>query len=115
MNDTELFSLCREVYKRFPEWTDVHQCIWNDSVAEASVQNTSWAIETKYVGYTPLYTSDYLLEKLYKHEIRTRSYNGRSYAEHPSSSIEEHSDTTLKGLLKLVIALDDAGVKLEAR
>lgn len=122
MQDNELFELCREVYEK----TDLAgDQIWPDGRLA-----------------TPLYTSDYLLEKLpqfirfdgfeisrlevcpagYGKEYKTPNYTPkRPYvAEWCAGYHTKHgeiiklgvSDTPRKVLLKLVIALDDAGVKL---
>ena len=108
MNDTELFELCKEVYKR-TRWDD-------DSLKGIPAH---W-------GYCPLYTSDYLLEKLPKrigsYGLSMWSYpkgNGVAYGYHDVlankwlEKVPQRGDAIpLKALLKLVIALDDAGVKL---
>lgn len=114
MNDNELFGLCKEVYKRFPEW-----------------QTGKWLfdIHTKGKdGEAPEYTSDYLLEKLPKtidsdDSILYLTVYGDDivledeawvacYELYDSDKHNVKADTPLKALLKLTIALDDAGVKL---
>ncbi|MCZ4548195.1 hypothetical protein BS618_32935 [Rhodococcus erythropolis] len=110
--DEELFELCKEVYKRFPEWgvdyKNVHKCFEDGQVFDGWI-----------TGFTPLYTSDYLLEKL--HGIlfkRSRKVISIIFEEDGTYSIDaddiykgprlnvENGDTPLKALLKLVIALD---------
>ena len=97
----ELFELCKQVYERTGyetgEWT-------NDS--GGYVSPASDLIEAGI--HFPLYTSDYLLEKLppgldlFK---RPNSYVAIGPGDDPSV---HQSDTPLKALLKLTIALDDA-------
>lgn len=112
-----LFDLCKEVYKRFPEWhnDESGKCIWNDSIVDVNDNNTVWARESKYINYAPLYTSDYLLEKLLKKcsiELYMRS-DGEAidliWNIKPQDNNLISSDTPLKALLKLTIALLDAG------
>ena len=106
--DQELFELCKEVYER-TGW-----------------QPTDWQHGDE--DGQPLYTSDYLLEKL-PNKIKGKHSTGwltlspmdketwgagyeADHTEHIDDYKLEWSDTPLKALLKLVIALDDAGVKL---
>lgn len=123
--DTELFELCKEVYKR-TEWDDKGNCPplyrhwWKhhgqpDSSAELCTYMGTIDPREPAVKICPLYTSDYLLEKL-PLNVEMRKYNdgygareigtGKFYGE------DNISDSLVKALLKLVIALDDAGVKL---
>ena len=117
--DEELFELCREVYKRFPEWkTGRH--IW--SMKRPVICKGDDFMD----GMSfPLYTSDYLLEKLGDAELQEVSlyrchhhdssmnwcaiYDEQEFG---GAKLFEYHDTPLKALLKLAIALDDAGVKL---
>lgn len=105
--DNELFELCREVYEK-----------------------TGWIIDNAdfWVGEpVPLYTSDYLLEKLPKNikdgsdfiwawlSMDCLGDDGWQFGYRKGAAaplIKAISDTPFKALLKLVIALDDAGVKL---
>lgn len=141
----ELIELCKEVYKRLPKWKDTVQFLWLDD--SHHITHPEWdTIETATHDMggkgTPLYTSDYLLEKLpqfirfdgfemsrlevcpagYGKEYKTPNYTPKCpyVAEWCAGYHTKHgeiiklgvSDTPRKALLKLVIALDDAGVKL---
>ena len=99
--NNELFELCKEVYKRFPRWTTGE---WIDYYEGRFT--TYKASHNDYGDYQcPLYTSDYLLEKLppgldlFK---RPNSYVAIGPGDDPSV---HQSDTPLKALLKLVLAL----------
>ena len=122
-DSTELFELCKEVYRR-TKWDDT------DSQTDGvGVINS----KLKYLGAVPLYTSDYLLEKLPKeideHFLRVEICNAHKHLEwmadyynhrystylisgEPNKADTIHGSTPLKALLKLVIALDGSGVKL---
>lgn len=104
-NDTELFELCKEVYIQ-TQWDDTYRIfvnnqIWNklDFVADKKIQKSN--------VYIPLYTSDYLLEKLpnscmvYKHP--------RGFGAKMALKLNQFADTPLKALLKLTLALHEAG------
>ena len=112
---SELYELCKEVYKRTG---------WNDSrlldfrtirMYESEELETT---VTEY-GLVPLYNSDYLLEKL--PPTVKNSFDGdddylilykkskRWYADYMGQFMRCESDTALKALLKLTIALSEAG------
>lgn len=114
----ELLRLCEEVYKRFPEWkTGRH--IWSMKTpvickGDDFMDGMSF----------PLYTSDYLLEKLPGYitrkqddevgDLRMIKTGGASgsytyYYEFGVPEYRSYGNTPLKALLKLVIALDRAG------
>lgn len=110
--DNELFELCKQVYESTNyDWTDVPQYLTQTGMTIVP--------DTNLDAITPLYTSDYLLEKLPAHYI-----NNSYLALGPSSSkwmvgyMEDHelkwlrteADTPLKALLKLTLALNDAGI-----
>ena len=132
--DKELFELCKEVYKRFPEW------IADDWYYERTDPKSLVALKVlgvSVIGFglddydvlVPRYTSDYLLEKLplyvngeqedelslLKTDINwgagyyrvMNSDDGIQYLADPDFSV--NADTPLKALLKLAIALNDAG------
>ncbi len=145
MTDTnqasELYELCKKVYER-TGWEDVrdfyHENDTFDEETQTFKRNGIFSIvERKRADYnTPLYTSDYLLEKL-PSTIENTDYNSggidRSkrialqlrkwdrfvnggmvyFAEYhemyyiPLFRVE--ADTPLKALLKLTIALSEAG------
>lgn len=108
--DQELFELCKEVYER----TDlVGDAIWPDGEYR-----------------TPLYTSDYLLEKLpnqiekdgvfyelimrlplddYRFHYWSDAKRERLLTDNLGSGFVAVSNTPLKALLKLTLALHEAG------
>ncbi len=134
--DKELYELCKEVYKRFPEWDDTRVDLWH---------TIKGGIEPLYINdenkadkfFAPLYTSDYLLEKLPYSRRKEVGKHGKliydyyylsvtvghstgsflagymklrpQYREHTWFISSGASDTPLKALLKLAIALHDAG------
>lgn len=147
--DNELFELCKEVYDRFPEWNDAD--FWYSENGENKLYYPEWVRkkdprrnQPKYLTANglpdmknnfanwdiPLYTSDYLLEKLPKFSPFAKdAYLTVMEKQTPKDKREDfywtagyfsglgwghtgQSDTPLKSLLRLVIALDDAGVKL---
>ena len=144
--DKELLKLCKEVHERTG---------WSGTLAfisEDEHKPNSTVVETvyeKYVGLydnavgcdecegdylkklTPLYTSDYLLEKLPLkitvdgeklwlsiYPLDSKSAWVAGYADDTPNSADQYGEwadgatAPLKALLKLVIALHDAGVKL---
>lgn len=135
--DNELFELCKEVYRRLPEWNDTFAVFEQTAgIPEGKPYIAHPELERRYglwstqelKKHTPLYTSDYLLEKLPKKidkywwfnlcpELSIGSLGTLWIAEYCNDTIKSSkhvisSDTPLKALLKLTIALDDAGVKL---
>jgi hypothetical protein len=120
--DTELFELCKEVYKRKPEWYgDMFGWSYTDLFSKSEYKRMRGRNGTS----VPEYTSDYLLEKLPR-DI-PRDENSYFFAElyltptvadswnagyRVGASFPDYgcnADTPLKALLKLTIALDDAG------
>jgi len=121
--DTELFELCREVYEKTG---------WDDDELEHCYTHNG-AYPGKGECECPLYTSDYLLEKLptwieqdvnkldgidrarrVALQLRKWNYQGDKYfAEYHelyyAPLFRAESDTPLKALLKLTIALHDKG------
>lgn len=112
--NNELFELCKEVYKQ-TEWDD-------DSLWHKTYEDYRPDLDIS----VPIYTSDYLLEKM---QITSGWKHGRFYLECCRDDINGirweasynslRSDfptsmgrTPLKALLKLVLALNDAGIKL---
>ena len=100
--DPELFELCNEVYKRTGWDSDVLPSIY----------------ETGMEHDQPLYTSDYLLEKLYAYKPSMFVMDDGSWCVMPTDKLADHrasvvlarnADIPLKALLKLTIALKDAG------
>lgn len=114
--DKECFELCKEVYEA-TGW----ECLGDDS----------WWQERGVLGYkrtgvAPLYTSDYLLEKLPPY-LSTYGDDGDDYVMRVQSTFERDSwwayylgddekmqfhqeaSTPLKALLRLTLALHEAG------
>jgi hypothetical protein len=102
--DNKLLNLCKEVYELHPEW-DGYDKVWRSYMGGepqlANLPVTTGIIEA------PLYTSDYIFSKLpYGTSLETTTlgfvavYGLFHYGK---------ADTPLKALLKLIIALDDAG------
>lgn len=127
--DTELFGLCKEVYKR-TGWDDEKLGAFMKDVYPGEnpmgIFETKEPLESKYIKtQCPLYTSDYLLEKLPKKIVKDSADYwfslypmdrqgswGVGYSDESGPSNLDiygvRSDTPLKALLKLVIALDNA-------
>ena len=116
---SELLDLCKQVYEatgweQSPNISQLYE-YWDnyDELCVISIEDADGAL-------VPAYTSDYLLEKLpleVGNHIETGIWHGgfRYASWQPGRGrryITVQSDTPLKALLKLVIALDDAGVKL---
>ena len=136
--DNELFELCKQVYEK-TGWTRTHK-VWHEdtltSPTACGYEDIKHAIH-----FTPLYTSDYVLEKL-PHEVMSvdewgdeqtgtfglwKANNGYSCGylheesfirllEETDSDGEKYyrdaeffADTSLKALLKLTLALAEAG------
>lgn len=113
--DKELFELCKEVVER-TEWggTDYFYCSGN-------VIHRTQLDDDDFLGEViPLYTSDYLLEKLPRiitdHYYLTITPSKQhwyaaysQYAMGKEVKFNNQADTPLKALLKLTIALNDAG------
>ena len=127
--DKELFELCKEVYRRTKDtwgWTDDMRWIEVNHFGEVSIfpkwrslYNNSAEVQK----HAPLYTSDYLLEKLIPNHLTLTNHwaaggwkasyrqEGDMYNE-KGTGFMLTADTPLKALLRLTIALDNAGVKL---
>lgn len=126
--DTELFELCKEVYKA-TGWEE--QNIFNRATSrDPNVWGYPLA-KDKYDAFTPLYTSDYLLENLPRHinkdsilyELIMRNPFAGDYRFHYWSDTKKErllkddlgmgfvavGDTPLKALLKLTLALHETG------
>ncbi|MEC5150898.1 hypothetical protein [Cryobacterium sp. GrIS_2_6] len=126
----ELFELCKEVYEK-TGWEDTLQFYRDDEVfAENEYEDYGMAYSFRSGNDTPLYTSDYLLEKLPKKVFGVHSYDlelkpiaddlwialycpmGELFQ--PSDQARKpfklwsEADTPLKALLKLTLALHEA-------
>ena len=125
---SELFELCKEVYER-TGWEDTDFGYWEyKSLRTDEIEIIKISALNKIKWSSPLYTSDYLLEKLpeyvieydsyYEQDIRNylcvmkvpdgyvALYDGLSLAHKVKV---QRTDTPLKALLKLTIALSEAG------
>jgi len=114
---SELYELCKEVYKR-TRWEDTLQFYdsFKDIYSEGEYEDYgmshsfikgSYDIED---GQVPLYTSDYLLEKLPEWtELKRKTTISYTAKRDALESYSFESDTPLKALLKLTIALSKAG------
>lgn len=121
--DTELYELCKQVYEA-TGWKDTEQYLWLDD----SHHNThpEWdTIERSSHDMggkgTPLYTSDYLLEKLPSRlifhnndcaiEVRRTKKDKYMWSANIRHSYGQYfkqiSDTPLKALLKLTLKLHE--------
>ena len=127
-DNTELFELCKEVYERTGWSADMDRgvdYVWcHETLTRLPID---WDTSDVHL-HIPLYTSDYLLEKLPEEVDRgllvvtngDRPHAGYAQRDqYGDTSLSrnfykraQYSDTPLKALLKLVIALHDAGVKL---
>lgn len=103
--DKELFELCKRVYEATG---------WENDPYKKHI-NKAEKYEHRY-GESAIYTSDYLLEKL------PRSYDGypvtvgsigendwQAWYYNEDGNIQQIADTPLKALLKLTLALKEAG------
>ena len=128
MQDNELFELCKEVYKR-TGWDSTEKCYaFIDEFGEGGKHWRVIPLHEDNVDdvddWYPLYTSDYLLEKLsglvdyvsmsQNNKVTIDSEEGEKgkwYAHYwlKSRRLQVSSDTPLKSLLKLTIALSEAG------
>ena len=102
----ELFELCKQVYE-VTGWKDTHSRI-DDSNHTVRNEGNEVLLGTKQV---PLYTSDYLLEKLpetYNKQELALWRSGVSSWRAGYSPIESYrDDTPLKALLKLSLKLHE--------
>lgn len=95
--DNELYELCKEVYKRTGGWG-----IEEKALTDHKLWHPEYSI--------PIYTSDYLLEKL-PNTVELKKRDDGSYSGLMPSIVGRLTlaDTPLKALLKLTIALSEAG------
>ena len=125
--DNELFELCREVYEK-TGFNDTAKwlCLLNDHSDTPNYEVEDSPIVADYItnGNIPLYNSDYLLEKLPNKVMYDTVYGYLTLnfddcpavlwtAQYENGGSEEpysgESDTPLKSLLKLTLALHSAG------
>lgn len=126
--DNELFELCKEVYKLLPTWNNKEKMYWqklgNTDFDKVSLLNYGQITTRDGAMICPLYTSDYLLEKLLNNfnseycetrlttsvidfELGVR-WRAETKREGGFYRIHE-ADTPLKAILKLILALQEAG------
>jgi hypothetical protein len=129
MNDNELFTLCKQVYEK-TGWVNTENVFikeWNDAgknengikIKECTnkvVPTLSFAANNM---TSPFYTSDYLLEKLppkitgfYQYFSLKRlagAYETPPWTATYGKGMKFYADTPLKALLKLTLALAEAG------
>lgn len=118
--DEELFELSKEVHKRFPKW-GIEIGRWWHKGSEVNggnyITHYSRAEYEKNLVICPEFTSDFVLGKIRKSEMQINFDFGNDSVLceiFTDQSIYDRavSDTPLKALLKLIVALDDAGVIL---
>ena len=131
MKDEELFKLCQEVHRR-TKWQPVRNIeagsYWVDFDPRRSFKDGEWHLVHGLHGVrdesgehqVPLYTSDYLLEKLpqdmtndgdvYPFTLYRGKWSKQWLAGYEGyfGGQNDPCDTPLKALLKLTIALDEA-------
>ncbi|MCO4274300.1 hypothetical protein NG701_07635 [Pseudarthrobacter sp. HLT3-5] len=113
--DSELFDLCKEVYRRTGwKMTDNYYFYAWTTKGHKLTDVTEKKYRGKGYDDVPLFTTDYLLEKL-PEVLITNSYERGEWIAGTYGWYDgigwldkEVSDTPLKALLKLAIALDDA-------
>ena len=104
--DKECFELCKEVSEK-TDWKGGNLRWW-----VSNKQTIEGEVHTAINSICPLYTSDYLLEKLPSILPIDDFFNltnelGRWFAGY--THIKAEADTPLKSLLKLTLALHEAG------
>ena len=108
---SELFELCKEVYRRHQFWAGTDMIFGKEVGRDWRIMPLTLRIPKH--NRIPLYTSDYLLEKLpetYNKQELMLWRSGVSSWRAGYSPIESYrDDTPLKALLKLTIALSEAG------
>ena len=128
MNDNELFELCKQVYRVVPnDWVERDMAYWTFDGSK-TVRWNDMTAEEQMTAIVPLYTSDYLLEKLPKkvegadwsYWLTLSPMDGESWdADYEFEDTEprhfEYADTPLKALLKLTLALHEAGVLVQEK
>ena len=125
MTDTnqasELFELCKEVYELFPFWAGTDMIYGKEQDGDWKIMPLTLSIPKR--NRIPLYTSDYLLEKLQSwfYDMGASDFGQFSVTiladaciakvrSHDDDFSEQASaDTLLLALLKLTIALSEAG------
>jgi len=109
--DNELFELCKEVWKEL-NW-QIEDCKWilSDENGEYFIDSVT-AFIPEFTTIAPLYTSDYLVEKLHNREIRLQKVQASKlwFIEDVNfPELNQIDEVPLKALLKLTLALAKAG------
>lgn len=130
--DNELFELCRQVYERtewgFHDRSLIQQFFYRTRKEDPNTGELSDVIiissslaykinrDRNGLPECPLYTSDYLLEKL-PNWVTLNKFGGNDYKAEcdplktwTGGLVEAKSDTPLKALLLLTIALHNQGI-----
>ena len=131
--DEELFELCKEVYKRtgWLKYNTEHDADFYYATNDLEFKDENYEVVSRehyhfpqgFIAqdFIPVYTSDYLLEKLHRtdadgYHIGILVGKGKNGDKAVSASaqatgwlIQEAGDTLLVALLKLTIALSEAG------
>ena len=107
--DNELFELCKEVYRRHQFWAGTDMIFGKEVGRDWRIMPLTLSIPKR--NRIPLYTSDYLLEKLPPTVVaRGVAFSTATRIAATSEQlIGAEGDTPLKALLKLTIALSEAG------
>lgn len=110
---SELFELCKEVYE-LTGWNNKEKMYWKrliDDDSQVKLLNYGQITTRDGAMVCPLYTSDHLLEKL--PDVAVEQFNDEWLAssgrDDKGSDYGTLADTPLKALLKLTIALSEAG------
>ena len=118
---SELFELCKEVYRRHQFWAGTDMIFGKEVGRDWRIMPLTLRIPKH--NRIPLYTSDYLLEKLPSPlifdendcaiEVRRTKKDKYMWSANIRHSYGQYfkqiADTPLKALLKLTIALSEAG------
>lgn len=123
MKDQELFELCKKVYELFPFWAGTDMIYGKEQDGDWKIMPLTLSIPKR--NRIPLYTSDYLLDKLPKNlsdslghwlilmpfdDIKWSAGYLKSARDTDIRYHQYDSDTPLKALLKLTIALHKEGL-----
>ena len=111
---SELYELCKEVYELFPFWAGTDMIYGKEQDGDWKIMPLTLSIPKR--NRIPLYTSDYLLDRLpywvsvtkegkYATIPKGHQYSAQIVNEAPVL----YADTPLKALLKLTIAISEAG------
>ena len=106
---SELFELCKEVYRRHQFWAGTDMIFGKEVGRDWRIMPLTLRIPKH--NRIPLYTSDYLLEKLPLVSVEkwNNEWIAASGRDTDSPKYGCIDDTPLKALLKLTIALSEAG------